>query len=53
MQSRRAFLASSAMGANDRIRLGVLGFGARGSYMGPVFGCNNPDCEVAAVADPF
>jgi predicted dehydrogenase len=62
MTSRRAFLVSagltaaasrSAVGANDRIRKGVLGFGTRGSYMGPVFACNNPDCEVVAVADPF
>lgn len=62
MTSRRTFLvgtgltaaaARSAAGANDRIRMGVLGFGTRGSYMGPVFGCNNADCEVVAVADPF
>ena len=33
--------------------MGVLGFGTRGSYMGPVLANNNPDCEVAAVADPF
>ena len=62
MTSRRAFLAASglsaamsrsAVGANDKIRMGVIGFGTRGSYMGPVFANNNPDCEVVAVADVF
>ena len=44
-------MSRSAAGANEKIRLGVLGFGTRGSYMGPVFANNNPDCEVVAVAD--
>ena len=62
MTSRRSFLMTagltaaasrSAVGANDKVRLGVIGFGTRGSYMGPVFANNNPDCEVAAVADVY
>jgi predicted dehydrogenase len=61
MTSRRGFLMSSgltaamsrsAAGANDRIRVGVLGAGTRGSYMAPIF-AENPDCEVVAVCDPF
>ena len=62
MTNRRSFLAGAGLtaamsrsgaGANDRIRMGVIGFGTRGSYMGPVFANNNPDCEVVAVADVF
>jgi predicted dehydrogenase len=62
MTSRRMFvmgpgltaaMSRSAVGANDKIRMGVLGFGARGSYMGPVFANNNPDCQVVAVADVY
>ncbi len=47
-----AALARSAAGANDRIRVGVIGTGVRGSYMAPVF-ASNPDCEVAAICDVF
>ena len=62
MTNRRSFLTGAGLtaamsrsgaGANDRIRMGVIGFGTRGSYMGPVFANNNPDCEVVAVADVF
>lgn len=61
MINRRAFLmtsgltaamARSAVGANDRIRMGVIGTGVRGSYMAPVFAAN-PDCEVGAICDVF
>jgi predicted dehydrogenase len=61
MTSRRTFLVSSglsaavsrsAAGANDRIRVGVLGTGTRGNYMAPIFAAN-PDCEIAAVCDVF
>ena len=61
MTSRRAFLASSgvtaamsrsAVGANDRIRMGVIGAGTRGSYMAPILAAN-PDCEMVAVCDVF
>jgi len=61
MTNRRTFLTSSgltaamarsAAGANDRIRMGVIGTGVRGAYMAPVFAAN-PDCEVAAICDVF
>lgn len=61
MTSRRAFLMSSgltasmsrsAMGANDRIRMGAIGVGTRGAYMAPIFAAF-PDCEIAAVCDVF
>jgi predicted dehydrogenase len=47
-----AALAGSAMGANDRVRVGVIGVGVRGSYMAPVF-ASNPDCEVVSICDVF
>jgi predicted dehydrogenase len=61
MNSRRAFLLSSgltaamsrsAAGANDRIRMGVIGAGTRGGYMAPVF-AKNQDVEMVAVCDVF
>ena len=61
MSNRRAFLVGSgltaamsrsAAGAGDRIRLGVIGTGTRGSYMSTVF-AGHPDCEVAAMCDVF
>jgi predicted dehydrogenase len=61
MKSRRTFLmgsglsaamARSAIGANERIRMGVIGAGTRGSYMAPIF-AKNGDCEMAAVCDVF
>ena len=61
MRNRRAFLVSSAVtaamsrsavGANDRIQVGVIGAGTRGDYMSGVFAAN-PDCSIAAVCDVF
>ncbi|MCX6614790.1 MAG: Gfo/Idh/MocA family oxidoreductase [Acidobacteria bacterium] len=61
MQNRRAFLISSAataamsrsaVGANDRIQIGVIGVGVRGEHMQGVMGAN-PDCAVVAVCDVF
>ncbi len=61
MTSRRAFLVGSgltaamsrsAVGANDKIRMGVIGFGQRGSHMAPLF-AGFPDCEMVAVCDVF
>lgn len=61
MQSRRSFLVStaataalsrSAIGANDRIRLAVIGVGTRGSYVGGVF-TDFPDVELVTVCDVF
>jgi predicted dehydrogenase len=61
MTNRRSFLVSSgltaamagsAVGANDRIRVGAIGVGVRGSYMAPVF-ASNPDCEVVSICDVY
>lgn len=61
MHSRRAFVIGSGMtaamsrsaaGANDKIRMGVIGAGTRGSYMAPIF-AKNDDCEMLAVCDVF
>ncbi len=61
MTNRRTFLVNSgltaamtgsAAGANDKIRVGVLGTGTRGAYMAPIF-AENPDCEIVAVCDVF
>src|SRR5512140_3006074 len=61
MQSRRSFLVStaataalsrSAIGANDRIRLAIIGAGTRGSYVGGVF-TDFPDVELVAVCDVY
>ncbi|HUI42335.1 MAG TPA: Gfo/Idh/MocA family oxidoreductase [Terriglobia bacterium] len=40
------------LGANDRIRLGVLGTGERGAYVMSVF-IGNPEVEVVAVCDVY
>src|SRR5665811_738363 len=61
MQNRRSFLvgtaataalARSAMGANDRIRLAIIGVGNRGSYVGGVF-TDFPDVELVSVCDVY
>jgi predicted dehydrogenase len=58
---RRAFLGGAALaanatrtalGANDRIRLGLLGAGGRGRHVARVF-ATHPDCLVAAVCDVY
>src|ERR1044071_4684158 len=64
MQSRRNFIGkvatglagtlatSNVLGANDRIRLGIIGPGARGSdIMQDAIGC--PNTEFVAVADIY
>src|SRR5581483_811119 len=64
MESRRNFIGkvatglagtlagSNVLGANDRIRLGVIGLGARGSeLLREALGC--PSTECAAVADIY
>src|ERR1035438_3610119 len=61
MQNRRSFLAGtaataalsrSAIGANDRIRLAIIGAGTRGSYVGGVF-TDFPDVELVSVCDVY
>src|SRR5205814_5496802 len=64
MQSRRNFIgnlatglagtlaASNVLGANDRIRLGIIGPGARGSeILREALGCANTEC--VGVADIY
>ena len=43
--------SSRAAGANDRLRLGLIGCGGRDRYDATVFASRN-DAEVAYVADP-
>jgi predicted dehydrogenase len=63
MQSRRSFVVSSAaaltaagaqsaMGANDRLRLGVIGNGGRGTYVMSLFQ-KNEDVAVGAMCDVY
>ena len=61
MQNRRSFLTASAVtaamsrsavGANDKIQMGVIGAGTRGEHMQGVLGAN-PDCAFIAVCDVF
>jgi len=47
-----AAVARSAEGASDRIRMGVIGTGTRGSYMATVLE-SREDCQVLAMADVF
>jgi len=44
------------IGANDRIHLGLIGVGGRGSYLGRVFariGSQNNSCQIVAVCDVY
>ena len=59
MSSRRSFLVSSALtaaasrsaiGANDKIRVGFIGTGTRGSYMATVAE-QHEDCQILAMCD--
>jgi len=61
MSTRRSFLVGSALtaaasrsavGANDRIRVGVIGVGTRGSYMATVAE-QNEDCQILAMCDVY
>jgi predicted dehydrogenase len=62
MMSRRSLLGAATawtaasynrvLGANDRIRIGIIGLGARGPYLTSVF-LQSPDVEIAAVCDVF
>ncbi len=49
--------ASRVIGANDRINIGVIGVGGRGSYLASQFekyGNNHPNsCQIAAVCDVY
>ena len=59
MSTRRSFLVTSALtaaasrsavGANDRIRVGFIGTGSRGSYMATVAETHE-DCQILAMCD--
>jgi predicted dehydrogenase len=61
MLTRRTFLQTSAvvalgsrtvLGANDRVRMAVIGCGTRGSMVSGFFGRHN-DCEFVAACDVF
>jgi predicted dehydrogenase len=45
-------LSGSVLGANEKIRVGFIGIGNRGSQLMALF-MNNPDCEVAALCDIY
>ena len=44
--------SGKVLGANDKIRVGFIGLGNRGSQLMGLF-MNNPDCEVAALCDVY
>jgi len=61
MSTRRSFLVSSALtaaasrsavGANERIRVGFIGAGTRGSYMATVAE-KHEDCQILAMCDVY
>ena len=61
MSSRRSFLVSSAptaaasrsvVGANDKVRVGFIGAGTRGSYMASVAE-KHEDCQILAMCDVY
>src|ERR1700693_2153252 len=55
--SRGARMSGRVIGANDRINVGVVGVGGRGSYVAGQFHHfgekNNNACEIVAVCDVF
>src|ERR1700744_2423770 len=55
--ARGAKMSGRVIGANDRINMGVIGVGGRGSYVARVFHHygeqNNNACEIVAVCDVY
>ena len=48
--------SNRVLGANDRINVGVIGVGGRGSYVGSTFqkyGDSNNSCQIVAVCDVY
>jgi predicted dehydrogenase len=48
--------SSKVLGANDRIQVGIIGVGGRGSYLAGQFasiGANTNACQIVAVADVY
>ncbi len=55
-RSASARSSGRVLGANDRLAIGVIGVGGRGSYVSSVFaeiGAKNNSCQIVAVADPY
>lgn len=55
-KSASARSSGRVLGANDRIAIGVIGVGGRGTYVGNTFaaiGEKNNSCQIVAVADPY
>src|SRR5258708_32902964 len=55
-KSSSARSSGRVIGANDRITVGVIGVGGRGTYVGNTFGeigAKNNSCQIVAVADPY
>jgi len=56
LAGRGAKTSSRVLGANDRINVGVIGVGGRGSYVGAQFakiGQKNNSCQIVAVCDVY
>ncbi|HYL73360.1 MAG TPA: Gfo/Idh/MocA family oxidoreductase [Bryobacteraceae bacterium] len=56
LAGRGARTSSRVLGANDRINVGVIGVGGRGSYVGAQFariGQKNNSCQIVAVCDVY
>lgn len=56
LAGRGARTSSRVLGANDRINVGVIGAGGRGSYVGAQFarvGQKNNSCQIVAVCDVY
>ena len=51
-QAISAPFGSKVLGANDKIRMGFIGIGNRGSQLLDLFMQNN-DCEIAALCDVY
>ena len=55
-KSSSARSSGRVIGANDRITIGVIGVGGRGTYVGSTFGeigAKNNSCQIVAVADTY
>lgn len=50
LASAGAFLSSRVAGANDRVRVGVIGCGGRGRELMRIL-CQFPDCDIPVVSD--
>ncbi len=54
--ARSAAATGKVLGANDRIQVGIIGVGGRGSYLAGQFasiGANTNACQIVAIADVY